>query len=457
MNKSLAVINVVALTPSLLGENTPHLNQLIEKQFMAPMKGVFPAVTCPAQASMLTGLLPKDHGIVGNGWYDRDFAEIKHWQQSNALVQGEKVWESLKKRNKDFSCSNLFFWYNMYSSVDHSMTPKPHYFSNGRKIPDVSSFPSSLKDDIVAQIGKFPFMNFWGPESGIKSSKWIAKAAMIEHELNNPNLQLVYLPHLDYNLQRFGPSNPVIQEDIKAIDAVAGELFEFYENKGVDVIVVSEYGISDVEKAIPLNLILRESGYLGIRHSMGRELLDPGLCKAFAVADHQFANIYVKDHRDIQSVKQLLEKQEGVERVVDQEEQEVMGVNHSRSGELIAIANQGAWFSYYHFYENQNEPDYARSVSVFDKPGYDPLEMFYDPKKRFAKSRLIWKVLKSKMGFRTTFDVVPLDTSLVKGSHGRLPENAEEGPILIAPKRFAKDQFDMLELKHLVIDFYHKT
>ncbi|MEO0723526.1 MAG: nucleotide pyrophosphatase/phosphodiesterase family protein [Bacteroidota bacterium] len=390
-----------------------------------------------------------------NGWYNREFAEIKNWQQPNHLVQGEKVWETLKKQDDNFTCSNLFFWHNMYSSVDNSVMPKPHYFSNGRKIPDISSHPAHLRDYLVRELGKFPFMNFWGPEAGIQSSQWIAKAAMVEYELNRPKLQLVYLPHLDYNLQRFGSSDPVIQKDVQQIDTVLRELIDFYEDKGVDIMIVSEYGISDVDRAVPLNLILREHGYISLRHSMGRELLDPGNCRAFVVADHQFANVYVKDAADISAVKSLLLQQEGVEQVLDKNEQAQLGMNHARSGELVAIAEKGVWFSYYHFYENKNEPDYARSISIFDKPSYDPLEMFYDPEIAFVKPKLIWKVFKSKMGFRTSFDIIPLDTSLVKGSHGRLADQPGDGPILIAPKRFARDQFHMLDLKQTILDYYN--
>nr|MDQ3308658.1 alkaline phosphatase family protein [Gemmatimonadota bacterium] len=116
--KRTVVLNVVGLTPDLLGEATPHLQALVRQGGMRPLRTVLPAVTCSVQSTFTTGLLPRDHGCVANGWYFRDTAEVRLWQQSNRLVKGEKIWEAARERDPAFTCAKLFWWYNMYSSAD---------------------------------------------------------------------------------------------------------------------------------------------------------------------------------------------------------------------------------------------------------------------------------------------------------------------------------------------------
>ena len=228
----LVVINIVGLTPDLMGEHTPRLNDLVNDGFMATMSDVFPAVTCTAQVTMLTGKLPRDHGIVGNGWYFRDLAEVMLWRQSNQLVQAEQVWDTLRRGNPEFSCAQLFWWFNMYANVDYSVTPRPIYPADGRKLPGLYSSPADLQEKLQVRLGDFPLFNFWGPASDVRSSRWIAEAAREVFRAHRPCLQFVYLPHLDYNLQRLGPRHPDIGADVAAIDAVAGELIEYLRGEG---------------------------------------------------------------------------------------------------------------------------------------------------------------------------------------------------------------------------------
>jgi len=430
--KRLVVINVVGLTPSLLGEHTPHINTVISDGFMKPIGGVFPALTTTSQASMLTGLTPEQHGIVGNGWYFRELAEIHFWMQSNHLVQGKKIWQQIREQQPDFTCSQLFWWYNMYANVDASITPRPHYPADGRKVMDLYSSPTGLHQRIESEIGKFPFFNFWGPASDIRSSRWIVDCAIQEFDLNQSNLQLVYLPHLDYNLQRLGPSDPAINDDVKAIDAEAGRLIKHARENGAEIMIVSEYGISDVQQSVSINCILREAGHLQVRQSLSWELLDAGASDAFAVADHQIAHIYVKDDRLLAEVKQLLEKTNGIEQVLDAQSKKDWHIDHPRSGELIAIAEPGYWFDYYYWLDDNKAPDFARTVDIHNKPGYDPLELFLDPAIPAVKLKIAARLLQKKLGMRMLMDIIPLDTTLVKGSHGRLADSPENGPLLIS-------------------------
>ncbi len=457
MNKTrvLVVIDIVGLTASMLGENTPSLNGLIQDGFMAPMEGVFPALTTSSQASMLTGLMPSEHGVVGNGWYFREQAEVRFWLQSNHLVQGEKIWQKIKKSKADFRCSKLFWWYNMYADVSSAITPRPHYPADGRKVMGLYSEPAGLHNTIEKAIGRFPFLNFWGPGADIRSSRWIVDCAITEFKLNRPNLQLVYLPHLDYNLQRLGPADPAITEDIRAIDREAGRLIDFAREQGADIMVVSEYGINEVKQSVSINRILREAGFLKIRKSLSWELLDMGASRAFAVADHQVAHVYVKNVNDISRVKKLLENTPGVERVLDEETQVDAHINHGRSGELIAIAEADCWFNYYYWLDDKKAPDFARTVDIHRKPGYDPVELFIDPEINFPKLKIARRILQKKLGQRMLMDVIPLTSELVRGSHGRLETVSEKGPLFISSASWcAGESIKMTDIFNLIQRYF---
>jgi len=452
MSKPLVVINIVGLTPSLLGDNTPKLNALIKDGFMAPLQPAFPAVTCTAQSTMLTGLTPEQHGIVGNGWYFRDMSEILFWRQSNHLVQGEKVWDAARQNDSSFSCAKMFWWYNMYANVEWSVTPRPAYPADGRKIPGIYTQPPELNSQLQSRLGSFPLFNFWGPTADIRSSKWIADSAREVFDLHRPKLNLVYLPHLDYNLQRLGPDDPGIAEDVRQIDQVAGDLIDHVKAKGANVMVVSEYGIEQATGPVHINRILREAGYLQVQETLGWELLDAGASKAFAVADHQIAHIYIKNHQSISTVKKLLEKTPGIYRVLDSQGKKEFAIDHQRSGELIAIAEKGHWFSYYYWLDEAKAPDFAPTVDIHRKPGYDPAELFIDPEISFPKLKVAERLLQKKLGFRTLLDVIPLNGNQVKGTHGRLFENQQQGPLVILPDaRLESTDFQMTDIKELIL------
>lgn len=459
-DRPLFLINVVGLTPALLGAATPHINALRQKGRMASLQPVFPAVTTTVQASMLTGLPPSAHGIVGNGWYFRDQAEVRFWLQPNALIQGEKVWQTLKRQLPGFRCSQLFWWYNMYAEVDAAITPRPHYPADGRKVFGLYSAPTSLHEDIQRQIGEFPFQSFWGPAAGIASSRWIVDCAITEFQLNRPDLQLVYLPHLDYGLQRLGPDHPAMEDELRAIDHEVGRLLAFAEQQGAAVMLLSEYGIEPVRQSISINRILRAEGLLQVRKSLTWELLDPGASAAFAVTDHQIAHIYLQREQDSHRVKTLLQSQPGIELVLDKADQRAWQLDHPRSGELVAVAAPGFWFDYYYWFDDRKAPDFARTVDIHRKPGYDPLELFIDPAIRFPRLRVARRLLQKKLGFRYYMDLIPLDTRLVRGSHGRLPSSDQTGPLLITDCDLPlPDRLPVTAVKQLLLQYFleHRT
>jgi predicted AlkP superfamily pyrophosphatase or phosphodiesterase len=439
--KRTAVINVVGLSDSLLGPDTSRLNAFRNSGNLCRIAPAFPALTCTAQANYLTGLKPAAHGIVGNGWYDRELAEVHFWKQSHHLVHGRKLWDELRRIDPKFTCAQLFWWFNMYSAADWSITPRPMYPADGRKVFDIYTWPYSIRTEIKRDLGEFPFPGFWGPAAGVNTpqgpadavSRWIAAAAKWVERKYAPTLNLVYLPHLDYNLQRIGPEQ--IGPDLRRIDDIAGDLVEFFEKRSIQVVVLSEYGIGAVDAPVHLNRLFRKQGWLAVKDELGLELLDCGASRVFAVADHQIAHIYCNDPSLEGAARTLLENEPGVAEVWSSETKAVRGLDHPRAGDLVAIAGERAWFTYYYWLDDHRAPDFARTVDIHRKPGYDPVELFLDPTTPFIKTKIARRLLQKKLGFRMLMDVIPLDARLVKGSHGRRPAKDTEWPVLITSRR----------------------
>jgi len=472
----LAVINVVGLTESLIGEHTPRIANFRSDGAVATIVPAFPAVTCTAQSNYLTGATPAQHGIVGNGWYQRELAEVQFWKQSNHLVQADKIWDELRARVPNFSCAKIFWWFNMHSGADYSITPRPLYPADGRKIFDIYTWPYSIRTEIKKDLGEFPFFGFWGPAAGIKTpqgsadcaTRWIAESAKWIETKYSPTLNLIYLPHLDYNLQRYGPVvvgdevtslttkignrkseignksepphvgsykiNPAVIPDLHAIDAIVGDLIQFFGQRGVQVVLLSEYGITNVNSPVHLNRIFREQGWLTVKNELGLEILDAGASRVFAVADHQAAHVYLNYPSLEKSVREVLERTPGVGEILGKTEKIAAGIDHPRAGDLIAVAKENAWFTYYYWLDDSRAPDFARTVDIHRKPGYDPVELFLDPNIPLPKLKIAWRLLQKRLGFRMLMDVIPLDATLVKGSHGRCPAEKKDWPLFISER-----------------------
>ena len=431
---------------------------------------------------------------------------MQFWKQSNHLVRGEKIWDDLRSRVPNFTCAKLFWWFNMYSTADYSITPRPMYPADGRKVFDIYTQPASARHEIKRELGEFPFATFWGPAAGVKSpqgspdaaSRWIAESAKWIENKFAPTLSLIYLPHLDYNLQRHGPFsnaergtqsaeirsnvccgptpspskegskrvsvraqfpslegsgvgspltnrpiNPAIYPDLGAIDTIVGDLIDFFQRRSVQVILLSEYGLTNVGTPVHLNRLLRQQGLLTqrdwvtVKDELGLELLDCGASRVFAVADHQVAHIYLNDDSLEKQVRDLLEKCDDVETILGKTEKAAAGIDHPNAGDLIAIAKENAWFTYYYWFDDSVAPDFARSVDIHRKPGYDPVELFADPalSPLALKAKIAWRLLQKKLGFRMLMDVIPLEASLVKGSHGRRPSHPQDWPVFITGRR----------------------
>lgn len=439
------VIDVVGLSSGLIGEHTPFLKRYTQTRFIQTISPMLPAVTTSVQSTYLTGKWPDEHGIVGNGWYDRQDAEIKFWKQSNGLVQGEKIWDKARRVDPGFTCSKMFWWYNMYSTADYSVTPRPNYLADGRKMPDCYSHPASLRDELQKELGVFPLFQFWGPGANIKSTQWISDASVITDKKYNPTLTLIYLPHLDYCLQKFGQDFNQISRDLREIDGVIEQLVNYYTPTGARILLLSEYGITNVDRPVYINRTLRENGFLQIRIERGLELLDAGASPAFAVADHQIAHVYINDSRLITKVRNAIERIPGVELVLDRNEQRQYHIEHERSGDLVVMADERSWFCYYFWMDDSKAPDYARMVDIHKKPGYDPVEMFMSSKLRAA-----YKLLRKKAALRYVMDVIPLDATLIKGSHGRINTPAPSRPVVITDHELTKKELLSTDLYDII-------
>ncbi|KOV57753.1 phosphodiesterase [Streptomyces sp. MMG1121] len=426
-------MDVVGLTPALL-DHMPRLKALAGHGSRAGLGTVLPAVTCAAQSTFLTGTMPAEHGVVGNGWYFRDLGEILLWRQHNGLVEGDKVWDAARRLHPGYTVANVCWWYAMGADTDFTVTPRPVYYADGRKEPDCYTRPPGLHDELTAKLGTFPLFSYWGPTAGLVSSEWIIDATRHLNRTRHPDLTLCYVPHLDYDLQRFGPTDPRSLKAAADLDAVLAPLLDDADAEGRTVVVLSEYGITPVSRPVDINRALRRAGYLEVHTQDGMEYLDTTASRAFAVADHQIAHVYVRRPEDLAGVREVLEGLDGIDAVLADADKKEYGLDHPRAGEFVAVAEPDAWFTYYYWLDDTCAPDFARLVEIHRKPGYDPAELFMDPDDPYVKVKAAKALARKKLGMRYRMAVVPLDPSPVRGSHGRLPDRPEDGPVLLCSR-----------------------
>jgi predicted AlkP superfamily pyrophosphatase or phosphodiesterase len=430
----LVLINAVGLTQRLL-PHAPRLHALAKAGWCVPLREVIPAVTCTAQAAILTGKPVSQHGIVGNGWFYRDTGDIRFWQQSNRLLQAEPIYDTARrlavKRRRSFSCAKVFWWFNQGAHVEISVTPKPHYAADGNKTFAITGTPAELLPVLEQRLGPFPFPSFWGPRAGLAATQWIAKCAAEAITESQADLTLVYLPHLDYDTQRWGPDACDMPRLVRELDTACEPLLDTAKSAGARVWVVSEYGHVPVRRAVLPNRALRQAGLLSVRPGPFGESLETFTSRAFAVCDHQIAHVYVNNPADVTWVRAVIAPLDGVARVLIGDERAEFDLVHPRAGDLVALAEPDAWFAYPFWLDDRNAPDYARTVDIHRKPGYDPCELFFDPQLRWPRGRMIRRLIQKKLGFRTLFDVAPLDPSVVRGSHGLPAADPQDRPLLI--------------------------
>jgi predicted AlkP superfamily pyrophosphatase or phosphodiesterase len=430
----LLLVNTVGLTGKLLA-HAPRLAELAKSGWWVPLREPLPAVTCTSQAAILTGRSVAEHGIVGNGWYWREIGEIRFWLQSNQLLEAQPFYETARRvaalRGTTFRAGKLFWWFNQGAAVDFSITPKPYYGADGDKVFAIDGAPSDLARQMESSLGKFPFAGFWGPVAGLSSTQWISQCAREIVTRFRPDLTLVYLPHLDYESQRLGPNCCNMPRLVGELDTSCQPILDAARIIGARVWIVNEYGHVPVRRVILPNRALRRAGFLCTRPGPFGENLDTFTSQAFAVCDHQIAHIYVRHPSDLPRVRDLISALDGVACVLDRQGQEKHDMGHRRGGDLVAVAGSDAWFAYPFWLDDGMAPDYARTVDIHRKPGYDPCELFLDPKITWPRTRVAFRLLQKKLGLRYLMDVVPLDPGMVRGSHGVPAANINDRPILI--------------------------
>ncbi|MFL6526383.1 MAG: alkaline phosphatase family protein [Nitrososphaera sp.] len=407
MNYSI-LLDIVGLEQKHLDSGLlPNIAKLAENGEVAKLEPTFPAVTSSVQASILTGKFPKEHGIIANGLYDRSTYSVSFWEQPSSLVQTPRIWDTIKQRSNKKTA--VLFWQNtMYANSDIVVTPRPIHLDD-KMVMWCYSKPQGYYEKLKERLGEFNLASYWGPLASSNSSEWIANAAEYTMETERPNFLFVYIPHVDYSAQRFGKGSVQVNDDLKIADEIVGRLAQKATDIGIrnetQFVILSEYSFNDVDGAIPLNLVLRDADLLSVRTIQEKEYLDFEYSKAFAMVDHQVSHIFIKDGYE-KEARKALENAPGIDKVLDSRSKKEMAIGHERSGELIAISAKDKWFSYYWWHEDNRAPEFARKVDIHRKPGYDPVELFFDPK---TKS-------------------IPLEPRMVKGSHGRPVDlETEEG------------------------------
>ena len=414
MAKYLFGFNVVGLSPAHLEylEKLPACSQLIKNGKKAIVKPVFPCLTIPGQASLATGKYPCNHGMIANGMFYRDRLEVSFWDQYRSLLQAEPFWENIKKKRPELKTAVLFWQSTLYGKADIIITPKPMH-TDQRMIPWCYSKPVGLYENLVSKIGSFDLRHYWGPMASPMASRWIMNAAIAVLEKHRPNLMMTYLPILDYSCQRFGPEDPRVLDDLKIVDELIGNFLNALNSMGIRedsaIALFSEYSMSQVTGAVFPNLLLREAGLINVREIEGREYLDIEMSRAFAMVDHQIAHVFVQNKEDEKAVAELLQETDGISLVLNRDQQKEYMINHERSGELLAVADHDRWFAYYWWNDPKKAPDFAHTVDIHRKPGYDPLELF---------------LASDKKG-------ISMDTSLIKGSHGAPAEENERKAVFM--------------------------
>lgn len=392
----------------------PHLSALARQGEQATLTPSFPCVTCPVQVNMTTGKLPDQHGVVANGFYWRDKHQVEMWTAWNDCIQQPQIWDILSHHGDELTTAVWFPLLSKGAEADLVCTPAPIHNPDGSESLWCYTRPTELYGQLRDELGDFPLKHFWGPLANIKSTAWIVDSAIIAARQAQPQFFYIYLPHLDYAAQKFGPNSAEAQRSLTELDEQIGKLtaaFESAYSENLAWLAASEYAIVPVDHVLHPNRMLREAGLLKIRDGAEGEQLDFAASRAWALVDHQFSHIFTQsgDSAALDAVRDLFSKQTGVAEVLIGPERARYHLDHERSGDAILISTPNSWQAYYWWLDNAMAPTFARTVDIHRKPGYDPVELFFDPATRS----------------------IPLNASLVRGSHGApVEDNAQCGVIL---------------------------
>jgi len=399
----------------------PKLATLVADGDRAPLAASFPAVTCPVQVNMTTGLPPSEHGVVANGFYWRDRREVEMWTAWNEVVQRPQIWDRLRAHDPSLTSAVWFPLLAKGCGADFICTPAPIHNPDGSESLWCYTKPEAMYGQLRDALDHFPLKNFWGPLSSIASTAWIVSSALWCVEQHQPRFSFIYLPHLDYAAQKHGPDSPEAATACQQLDAELGRLVDgvssAFAGDSLLWLVASEYVISPVDHVSYPNRVLREAGLLQVEHDAdGREVIDHRASAAWAMVDHQLAHVFVRnsDEQVIAQVAKLFQEHSGIAEVLGKREQANYEIDHPHSGDVVLVSTPSSWQAYYWWHDDALAPKFARTVDIHRKPGYDPVEMFFDPAAHAAGQ-----------------GGIPLDATLVRGSHGApTREESQRGVML---------------------------
>ncbi|MFG0334880.1 MAG: alkaline phosphatase family protein [Maioricimonas sp. JB049] len=435
MHQNVVLLSIPGLRPQDLPA-MPRLSALASTGTSTPLVPSFPCVTLPVQANVTTGVGPEKHGVVANGYFYRDKGEFEMWTAWNESVQAPQIWQTLREHDPELTSAVWFPMFAKGAQADYICTPAPIHNPDGSESLWCYTQPQMLYGELRDTLGHFPLMNFWGPMASIRATDWIADSAVVAAAKFKPRFSYIYLSHLDYAAQKTGPDSPEARAALSALDEAIGRIVDGYQNLGMDDILwlaASEYVITEVNSVGYPNRILREASLLTVTEDeQGGEILDVANTPAWAMVDHQFAHVFVKDESDIERVAALFREEPTVERVLVGDERSQVGLNHPRSGEIVLVSQPDAWLAYYYWFDDAKAPAFARTVDIHRKPGYDPVEMFID------------------MPTKST----PLDATLVKGSHGYPADDPSRHGLLITTDAsvLPERQIHDVDLAGIVLD-----
>ena len=394
----------------------PQLSNLVAGGDQTELVAGFPAVTCSVQANITTGVTPREHGVIGNGFFWREKNEVEMWTSPNDCILAPQLWDIMHRQDPELTSAVWFPMHSKHCGADYVCTPAPIHNPDGSESLWCYTKPEEFYGEMLDEMGHFPLQHFWGPMANIKSSAWIVKSAVRAAQRYKPNLFYIYLPHLDYAAQKCGPDSPEAAQALEDLDVEIGKLVDgfaaAYAEKPPLWMVASEYVITPVDHVSYPNRVLREEGLLVVTERDDGEYLDLVNSQAWALADHQYSHVFVcdSDPTVIEQSRELLAAQEGIAEVLTHEQLDRHELDHPRSGDLVAVSELNSWQAYYYWLDDAKAPGFARTVDIHRKPGYDPVEMFFDP---VAKG-------------------IPLDATLVKGSHGAPPVDPSQRGVLLS-------------------------
>jgi predicted AlkP superfamily pyrophosphatase or phosphodiesterase len=410
-NRFAVLLSIPGLRASDLG-SMPRLSALGKGGLTAPIAHTFPCVTCASQVTLTTGVGPDHHGVIANGFFWRDRGEVEMWTAWNQVIEAPQIWTTLRQHDPQLTSAAWFPLLVKGADADFICTPAPIHNPDGSESLWCYTKPTELYGELRDTFGHFPLMNFWGPLTNIKGTQWIVESAGHAARKYQPRFTYIYLPHLDYAAQKFGPDSPQALAALGELDAAIGRLVDGFADAGLsDVlwVVASEYVITPVSGVGYPNRRLREAHMLTLRDDNGAELLDVVSSRAWALVDHQLAHVFVRDAVDIERTAALFHDDPAVAEVLTGSARARRNLDHPRAGDVVLISKPEQWFAYYWWLDDAKAPKFARTVDIHRKPGYDPVEMFID------------------MPTRST----PLNAGLVKGSHGYPADRPERRGVLV--------------------------